>query len=224
MKTKLLSVLLWVSMGACVPNDTPVRILEAFGLEGGGVPGKCKVNDISQGGGSLDISVKGSYSIAFKMVSEIVDSTKFGGTSEFAGGEHRNDFEATVLALSYTSTPRMNLAAENLPIHLTIGQSTDYTLYTNLLGPAALGVLSDNLAVGDSAEVIVSMQLRGNLLSGQALSTNTVKFPITVYKSGTTACATDDRAAFNGPCGSTGGQDGYPYFCCSTAPMNDACK
>lgn len=225
MKTKLIAAFLLVTMGSCVPNETAVRILDTVGFEGGGNPGECTLNDIRQGGGSLDLSVRSSYRIAFKMASEIEDSSNFGGTTDFVGNDHRNDFEMTTLALTYSSTPRFNFTAENVPVHLLVRQSEeDATVYLDLMAPLAIGVLSDNLAVGDSAEVIVTAQLRGNLLSGQALSTNTIKYPITVYKSGTTLCAAPDRAAFNGPCGSTGGQDGYPYFCCSTAPMNEACK
>ena len=225
MKAKLLPVLLLVSMGSCVPNETPVRILDSYPLEGAGTPGKCTLADIRQYNGSLDISVRSRYLIAFKLASEIEDSSAFGGTGEFVGNDHRNDFEANTMVMSYTSTPRMTFPTENLPIHIVVHQSEDDTdMLVDLIGPQAFTVLADNLAVGDSADVVVSFHLRGALLSGQAMSTNTVTFPIRVYNGGTTTCGGGDRPALNGPCGEIGGQDGYPYFCCSTAPMADGCK
>jgi|CXWL01.1.fsa_nt_gi hypothetical protein len=224
MKAKLLPLALLLSLGACVPNETPVRILDTYGLKGDTEPGECKLEDFRQYAGSLDIAVARSYLLALKLSSEITDSASLGGTAEFTGHKERNAFEVQQIALSYTSTPRLNLPAENVPAHIIVHQNevnTDMLAY--MIGPAAMTVLADNIAVGDSVDLVVNFQLRGALLSGQPLSTNTIKFPIEVYNSGTTACVAPDRAAYTGPCGATGGQDGTAYRCCSTFPTGKGC-
>lgn len=224
MKAKLLPVLLLLGVGACTPNETPVRILDTFGLKGGGTSGECEKSDLQQGAGSLDISVRGSYLIALRLTSEINDTSNLGGIGNFVGGDDRNSFEIQQAVLTYTSTPRLSFVTETLPVHLLVRQeASDDTLIAPLIGPKAAEVLSGNVAASDQVELIVSLQLRGVLLSGQALSTNTIKYPITIFNSGTAACAATDRPALNGPCGGPGGQDGVPYLCCSTAPTADGC-
>lgn len=225
MKARLLMPFAVLGLIHCAPNETPVRLLSTHALESGQDNGACTLQDIGQYSGSLDIGTRGSYLIGVMASSEISDTSEFGGTTDFVGAVDRNTFIGNEILLSYAAKG-LSIPKETMPAHLTIRQgSRENEIVFNLIGPNAATVLFDNVAVGDTPiPVNVSLSVKGALLSGQPLQTNTVVYPIQVYKSGVTICGAMDKPVLNGPCGSAGGQDGAPYLCCSANAAGTGCK
>jgi hypothetical protein len=65
--------------------------------------------------------------------------------------------------------------------------------------------------------VTVTVQLKGALRSGEAMTSNSFAYPVTVFNSGFAGCGAGVRVALNGPCGTVGSQDGTQIICCSAA-------
>lgn len=203
----------------CVPNDSPIRLLGARPL----LPsedGTCEAADYQLLAGSLDVSAIDRYLIQFDMQSDLQQiSTTVGG--ETIAGPGRNDFFANEIVFSYEASPSFGFEQEAIPIHFVIpagaGSDKSYVIL-NLIAPKAAQQLTTWAPTGAGIppdqpyNLTVTLQARGNLQSGQPITTNEVSYPIRVFNSGFPGCPGGAQAR-TGPCGLPGGQDGSAVYC-----------
>ena len=235
MKNLFLSALLTTLVAACVPNQSPVRLLLAHSLvdppTGTGTTSTCdNANALFVSSGSFDISststalATSAYLLRFDMENDLQQVTLTAPNNGIhTQGPENNDFVVDSIKLSYAVTPTgIALAPESIPAYFVLRAGTSNgSVIVNAFGPKAIQTLqrATQITATAPATVVVGVQLSGALASGQALGSNVANFPITVYRSGfdTAACA---RVAANGPCGRSGGQDGIPVLCCPAAGVD----
>jgi hypothetical protein len=210
-------LLFWVAASsACtVPNDSSIRFVGTRSLKpGGGTGGVCQAAELQSLGGSLDLAGFSNYVIQLNIESNLQSIVT--NVPEAVAGSSRNDFIAKYLQFSYQSTPPVSFQTEQQVISMVIkaGSTAQSFLQTFLFTPQAVGTLYANVAVGGSLDVNVTVQLFGELASGQKMSTNKLTYPIRVYRSSFAGCPSDDIQAPTGPCGYPGGQDGTDVACC----------
>jgi hypothetical protein len=203
----------------CVPNDSPIRLLGARPLLPSDT-GECKAAEIQLLSGSLDVSATNAYVIQFDVQSDLQQiSTTVGG--ETVAGPGRNDFFANEIVYSYASTPSFAFEQEAKPVHFVVpaGAGSDKSfVILNLIAPKAAQQLTTWVPTGAGIppdqpyNLNVTIQARGNLQSGQAITTNQVTYPIRVFNTGFAGCPGGAQAR-TGPCGSVGGQDGSAVYC-----------
>jgi hypothetical protein len=209
----------FILSGACtVPNQSPIRILGAVPLQTGpssGAGGCQAVSGLNTPGGSLDISGSIAYLVQFNVASDL-QSISTVVPPDTIDTPNRNTFYASQLAYSYTSTPSLNLPPESIAYYYVIPpNSTGGAIRPDLITYNAAQQLVSNVRRGDVYSLDVTIQLQGQLASGQKLSSNKVTYNIDVYNSGFPGCARGDVQVPSGPCGLPGGQDGTLVGCCS---------
>jgi hypothetical protein len=202
----------------CVPNDSPINILNPFPYQNAASNGACQAMTVGIPFGTLDISGNTSYILQWTVESTLDPS---------AAGS-RNDFVATEVDYSYTTVPALNpaLANETLPYSWRIpagASGTSSFIGMQMIGPAATTQLINTVRPGNQVQVSVTFYLRGALASGQKLNTNKVSYSIDVYNSGFAGCAVGVRRIPSGPCQTPGGQDGTVVGCCSGTPLPAGC-
>ncbi|MFZ5468526.1 MAG: hypothetical protein ACOZIN_03725 [Myxococcota bacterium] len=199
-------------LAGCAVSDDPIRLLGTHALQQ-----DCEASEFQLVRGSLDISSTSNYFIQFEMESSLQATTTESGGEQLAGA-NRNDFFAEEIVFTYSSTPSIPFEQERVSMHFVLPPEAardQSTLNTSLIGPKAGQRLSDSLPnAGDELELLVTAQLRGKLASGQSVSSNTVDYPIHVFRSGTPLplCAPGEVLT-GGPCGTVGGQDGTVPVC-----------
>jgi len=210
----------------CVPNESSIHLLNAFPYQNAQVNGACQAATVGITAGTLDISGTSSYLLQFQMESTFQQlSNGISGEPAFQGPS-RNDWIATEILYSYSSVPALSpaLADELLPIYfrLPAGASSTSFIGIDMITATAAQRLASTVRLGDVVTLNITIQLRGELASGQKVNTNKVTYPIEVFNSGFQGCAAGDRRVLSGPCGSPGGQDGSLVGCCRqfTPPPN----
>lgn len=203
---------------ACtVPNDSSIRLLNAHALTTGvASSGTCAAQTIGIYRGSLDLAGNTRYILQFEVESTL-QSIVTTVPPDTVANQSRNEFVAKRMVLNYSSIPSLPFQPEQVDMYWVVqpNTSTGNFLQVSLLAPQARQLLLSSIQAGQSVELLVTMQVFGELASGEKVSTNKVSYPITVYRSGFTACrsSTDVRAP-TGPCGDVGGQDGTIVGCC----------
>jgi hypothetical protein len=209
-------LLFWVAASsACsVPNDSSIRFVGTRSVKPGtGIGGVCQASDLQSLGGSLDLAGFSNYVIQLNIESNLQSIVT--NVPEPVAGSSRNDFIAKYLQFSYQSTPPVSFQTVQQVTTMVIkaGSTAQSFLVIFLFPPEAVKTLYANVPVGGSLDVNVTVQLFGELASGQKLSTNKLTYPVHVYRSSFTGCPGDIQAP-TGPCGSFGGQDGTDVACC----------
>src|SRR5262249_23727212 len=210
----------------CVSNDSSIHILNAFPYQNAQVNGGCQASNIGITGGTLDISGTTAYFLQFQLESTFQQlSNGISGESPFQGPQ-RNDWIATQILSSSSSVPALTppLADDSLPIYfrLPAGATSSSFIGIDMITATAAQRLASSVRVGDVVNLSVTIQLRGELASGQKVNTTKVTYPIQVFNSGFQGCRLGDRRVPSGPCMTVGGQDGTLVACCRdfTTPPN----
>ncbi|HME91366.1 MAG TPA: hypothetical protein VKE49_08070, partial [Myxococcaceae bacterium] len=145
-------------------------------------------------------------------------------------GPQRNDWIADRIVFTYASLPSLGLQPEQIDFHFVLkpsgtSGSTGGYIRLNLIAPQALQALVSRVTPGNLVELYVTMQIFGELASGQKIATNKVTYTIDVFNSGFMGCRTPgDVRAPTGPCGLPGGQDGTMVVCCKdVTPAPQGC-
>lgn len=197
-----------LATGCMVQDESAVRVLNARPLKPKLSSGACERQDVARVHGSLDISAARSYVTSFDLLSEL------------RSGGGRNDVIISEVELSYTASPTpLAFETERQPLYFVIPPGADPSktyLIVDLIGPKAGELLANSLSAGETLEVNVNMRFHGHLASGQAISTNAVDYPITVYSTGFAGCTAPLVRAYVGPCASASAQDGST-LCCAKA-------
>ncbi|MGQ0507299.1 MAG: hypothetical protein ACT4TC_18495 [Myxococcaceae bacterium] len=214
MKLKFIFFTLLLAAGCGVPNDSAIRILNSFALTGETAQ-DCAASDIAILGGSLDISARSYYALQFTVASGLQSiNTTTGGT--VVADASRNNFYATEVVLTYSSTPELGIEAETVPLHFVIEPQTDDNFVRmNLISSKAYQALRTGVTPGTTADLRVTVQFRGATQAGQKLSSTSITYPIRVSNSNFAGCTAPQVLKANGACGEGGGQDGVPAVCCT---------
>ncbi|MFP2960134.1 hypothetical protein ACLEPN_20480 [Myxococcus sp. 1LA] len=212
MKNFYLAVPLALMMSACVDNPPTIQIFNAF------IPDDaCAVNASSaaSGGGSLDLATSNRYLAGLSVRNGYSLSEVEVNDSPITGEGDATSVYITNIELTYEtigSGPTLEGASYTTHFSLPSSATTNSILVIDLLGGEALGVLLAQVGPGSSASFNVRIRLTGKTVTGSAAESNEVVYPVTVYNSGFT-CEPGFILERNGPCGGTGGQDGYPPTC-----------
>jgi hypothetical protein len=216
MKWNLIALASALALAAsgCITNDSPIRILGARPLDSE----SCDALDVLRVAGSLDISARGSYYIQLDMESDLQSITTTSGGTAIADGS-RNNFYGNEIVLTYTSTPSLNFEVESVPLHFVVEPNAEAFIRMSLVSDKAARTLANAVLLGDTVDLRVQLEFRGVLASGQKLRSNSIIYPITVFNSGFAGCnPATEIVVPNGPCGSSGGQDGARALCCLFDP------
>jgi len=202
----------------CVSNDSSIHLLNSFPYQNAQVNGACQASTIGITAGTLDISGTTSYLLQFQLESTFQQlSNGISGEPPFQGPQ-RNDWTANEILYSYNTVPALNppLADELLPLYfrLPAGATSNSFIGIDMITATAAQTLASTVRVGDVVNLNITIQLRGQLASGQKVNTNKVTYPIEVFNSGFQGCRPGDRRIPSGPCMSPGGQDGSLVGCC----------
>jgi hypothetical protein len=220
-------LIIWVaaSLGCSVPNDSSIRWVGAHPLKlGPQGASACQAQDVQIVSGSLDLAGNSNYDIVLNLESNLESITT--AAPETVAGPSRNDFNSKYIVRSYKSNPPVPFQTDQQGLTMTIkaGASAQSFLRYQLFTANAQNTLYANVPVPGCTggayscglDVDVTVQVFGELASGQKISTNKLTFPIRVYKSGPVlVCPSPDIQAPTGPCGAPGGQDGTDVACCS---------
>lgn len=222
MKHAIFPALLLLASSGCIENrtDSPLKVLGSYELGN-----DCALDlSIQRGQGALDLAAPRllgdtaaqyvKYLALFDVRNEMTNASVKQGDQELASAA-RNSANLNKLALTYKSTPNLNLRAEEVAISFTLpagGQQMPMVL--NLVGPVAAQSLLDNVLPGDSVTLTVTSQLSGTLNSGGTLLSNLRAYTIQVYDTGL-QCRAGETLERNGPCANIGGQDDMPANCVS---------
>lgn len=219
MKQLFLIAALALGAAGCADDLRPIQLRNPSTLDKDCVVSNDKVSLYA---GSLDVALADlgyplenlRYVLSFNVASLLeTPGTTVNGTA--VADPTRNNFVAEEIELSYTSQPAHAFAAETVPAYFVIpAASEDSQMTINLVTPRALQAAKDLVdATGAPVTLIASFKLKGKLVSGQSAESNSVSFPITIYKSQFAGCPAGTTLAANGPCGGPGGQDGAPLTC-----------
>lgn len=189
MKRFVLPLLAATALGACVENQTPIRILNAVPFDD-----SCKAaSGVYSPSADLEIGYAESSpaSLALFQLFQVESNLQApaSGTADPAG----NDFVVSEVELNYTSQPSATYQTERLPYFAVIragARADQQNIGVNLIGPAAAQTLFSLLPTqtAGTVQLGVSIKLVGKV-GGQAEESNTVVFPVTVFHQATaSAC------------------------------------
>jgi hypothetical protein len=209
MKNSVLSALLALGMSACVESSPALQIggATAQGAD-------CSLASSSAAGllrGSLDLSFRGGgYPLVLAVTSNLVSTPIEIGDRPVGADEDLNTIYVTSLVLSYSSPTEGLTFTEgraSVPIYGTL--EDDGNLLLNLLTSKVLTDLNGFVQGTGSAELLVTVQLKGSRVAGDEVESNEIVFPITVYRSGAgleaAVCGPGKRfAASEDPCPQAG--------------------
>jgi hypothetical protein len=204
-----------LSAGAgCVVDDSPLVIgnFHAFDQDCG------VLNDVSVGGGSLDLSAVGGYVIAMDLSSQTAAVPEpVPPQTEVVNGT-ANEITIDTIEFDYSSAGA-TLASGTDRLHFVVRPgSVDNWLGLELFGGQAGNAALAGAVAGSSIEV--GIRAVGSTRSGIPVRTNRVVFPVFVYSSGFAGCTAPAVQALTGPCGRVGGQDGARVGCCAPDPTS----
>jgi hypothetical protein len=180
-----------------------------------------------QTSGLLDISAAGrqqsSYILQLQDANEISPPVNMNANTMPLQTAMSGSISVKELIVSYTSTPRIDMKKEAIPVSGVVptGAGSGSFIETNVITQNAADALLNAIASGNTAELVVTMQLHGVLVSGGDIYSTTATYPIHVFNSGVT-CPAPDSFGPTGVCNGAGGQDGTRVCCLSdttcTAP------
>jgi hypothetical protein len=204
--------LLGLLLAACSADPTQIVVLSAR------APGdKCDFSDDSKyvSGGSLDLRpyIVGGVAVVtsgyFQIFSwennnQTNETTVNGQVIDNGAG---NNFVADSVVYEYQYTdPSVTLANESANMHAVVnagGSTVDNSVPADLIQPGAFNAIDASTAIDASAQtLLVTFQIFGKLVAGQSQHSNKVSFPVTVYRSSTTAldCPSQSLVINGGVC------------------------
>lgn len=216
MKRLMVMAALAVAPLACVANqgDTPIRFLNARGLEFDPASGCTGSEDTFITQGNFDVSGGQNYLLAMSVETNTFQQPIIIGQEPFAG-EGLGDITLNELVYSYEVSPAgiVTLPADEddrVSIYAVFRPETDpgeSYLFVRTFGPKALAQLQ-SMAVNSPVTVLTTVEARGRLSGGQSVESNRFTFPITVVNSGyvpsTGTCALGGTPAVSGVCAIVG--------------------
>ncbi len=220
-------------LASCGGSNTPLRIEKAHPVLAARSGSSCTWDRTQdQGGGQLDLSGSTRYLVEFDVRSELSASSTSGVAGGKAEGTSPNGFYAEELDLTYSTTvPNLKLAPKRVGTYFYLPPGEVENVVQNLVTQEALDALSVAVTGAETANVSISLQVRGKLSNGTQIVSNQITFPVKFFTTGRdveTMCPAiptplgdggiemvPDRVARTGPCGNFGGQDGAPLACCS---------
>ena len=169
-----------------------------------------------RGSGQFDTAVTNSYIASFEVVSSLEARTIQVGSDVLLKG-NQNDAILNQLVLNYATTPATSLKQEILPLlfRVSAGSTTNF-LTTDVIGPQAKEAIRARVAAnGDQMQILVRVQLKGNLASGSPISSNEVLFPVRAYFYDP-GCGGTLTGSPTGACGNNGQDESIAS--CGTTP------
>jgi len=198
MKRLLLIAALAAGAVSCVEGNRAVQILQANQMGADCAAGDALLN------GTLNYDISNVYLANFTIFSPVQ-----------AQDDNRLDFFGKEIVLNYESrTPSVSFSEEAIPVHLVVAAGeTDSSVVINLIGDKARAKLEGAVpSAPDAMTLLVSLRIRGELSSGNAVETNEVTFPITISRAGSLCAAGKVLTPEDGPCANPG-QNGQKYTC-----------
>jgi hypothetical protein len=198
MKRLLLIAALAAGAVSCVEGNRAVQILQANQLSADCSAGESLLN------GLLNYDASNIYLANFTIFSPVL-----------AQDNNRLDFFGKEIVLNYESrNPSVNFTEEAIPVHLVVAAGeTDSTVVINLIGDKARAKLEGSVpSAPDRMTLLVSMKIRGELSSGNAVETNEVTFPISISRAGPACAAGKVLTPEDGSCANPG-QNGQKFTC-----------
>ncbi|MCY1020718.1 hypothetical protein [Pyxidicoccus sp. MSG2] len=214
MKHSVISALLALGMSACVESTPSLQIGSASAQAE-----DCTISTTTTGPGLLRGTVNlgfegvGGYPLVLAVTSNLQSIPIQVGEQPVGSDVDLNTIYITELALSYSSPTeglRFTESSSSVPIYGTL--SDKGSLLINLFTAETFLDLVGFVVPGKSAEVLVTVQLKGERASGDELDSNEIVFPITVYN-----IPEDDLAT--SLCG-TGGKFEAPTEACDQRGLN----
>jgi hypothetical protein len=220
-------LILAATVVSCGVNESPIKLLDVAAMEALSTVEETVCtpsSDFFLSAGAVDINPLVSpiptYFAWFRMESNMQPIVTATGGDVIAGAS-RNDWYSSRVFYTYESIPPTTWESESNPAYIVLraAEGDDRTggIVLNLIQPKAAARLT---TLATPLELFVSVRVDGALSSGQAISSNTITFPINVYRSGFTGCGSAPLA-LTGPCGFAS-QDGAPLICCDAAAAADA--
>jgi hypothetical protein len=210
MKHSVISALLALGMSACVESTPALQI----GSASAQAP-DCSISAADGPGllrGSVNLAFPvGGYPLVLAVTSNLQSVPLEVGEVPVSGDEDLNTIYITQLVLSYSS-PTAGLSftdsSSSVPIYGAL--SDDGNLLLNLFTAETFTDLVTFVGPGKSAEVLVTVQLKGKRASGDEVDSNEIVFPVTVYNTPistlqTAVCGPGRQfAASDDPCDQSG--------------------
>jgi hypothetical protein len=217
-KPFLVAVIAAAASVLCVPaqTDTPVRMKAFHQIKPsatGAIPVTCEVDSTQfLTAGSLNLSGNRGYHVEFDMESDTEPlRTTVGG--EVISDTTKNDFIGKEIFYTYQSTPGLNFESESVPRNIYIPAGGTAAVRDFILTNKASQRMIDD--TGPEYQLVVTMEVRGNLASGSPARSNPASFPIHVFRGTFPGCVFPETIGHFGPCGAPGGQDGTIPCCVS---------
>jgi len=208
----------------CLPSSSPIRIRGVTPIGKATPDTDCALDVmINTTTGRLDPSGGGDFVVVLNIDSELTENPEIineRGVQLTTPGKRNYVIEQIALGYRFTERPMsapVTFENETIPVYFEIlPNSEGNKLATDIIGDKAATRLR-NMAVDPTVEsqLLVTIQTKGRTASGDSLASNPITFPITVQTSDT-QCPEPGNVTFTGPCGTRGGQEGYPFTCCVT--------
>jgi hypothetical protein len=181
MKHSVISALLALGMSACVESTPSLQIGSASAQAA-----NCNITTATGTGllrGTVNLGFPvGGYPLVLAVTSNLQSIPLEVGEQPVGADEDLNTIYITHLVLSYSSpTAGLTFTDSNssVPIYGTL--TDEGNLLINLFTAETFQDVKDFVGVGESAEVLVTVQLKGERASGDELDSNEIVFPVTVY-------------------------------------------
>lgn len=214
MKNFYLAVPLALVMTGCVDSPPDIQLFNAF------IPdATCAINasGLASPGGSLDLATSDRYLAAFQVRNSLSAQEVVVGNAPVTGGGDESSIYVNNVELTYdTQGTGPTLRSDVYPYYFNLpanaAQSSSVVL--DLLGANARADLAAYYGGGGTApvEVVVRLKLIGKTVNGKSTESNEATYPVIFYSSGFT-CPVGTWLEATGPCGLTGGQNGFPPEC-----------
>lgn len=141
-------------------------------------------NTLYAEGISVDLATASGANWYFGWSSNLERGSLVVGSDTVTAANH-NDFEAKSVTLNYKSTPAIDLPSETLPLsaYLPAG-GLDTSNYFGIPILTSKTVAELAAKIPGPTTVVATFTVSGNLVSGDAVTTNPFSFPVQVYNSG----------------------------------------
>lgn len=186
MKNSVISALLALGMTACV-ESTPILQIGRASAQAANCSVGGGAGEVGLLAGSLDLGIRpgGGYPLVLAVNSNVEGTAIEVGDQPLTGDEALNTLYITELVLDYSSSTAglaIGGAGGTVPLYGTLSRQSN--LLVNLFTSEAAEVLAGFVTPGVSADVLVSVQLRGKRASGDEVESNEIAFPVTVTNFG----------------------------------------
>lgn len=222
----LVAVLLGVAALGCIPDRSSIEFAGAFApnLAEDTCTWDGQKGDVTLLQGQMNTAVARSYWLVVGLTNNLPAKAVSVGTTETSPAT-RNDFVIREAEFSYTcKDTQANCAGFRAP-KPTIVQLAGF-LKAGEEGAFLLPILTSEAAIAISdwatdvpATILVGMKFRGDYVSGSTGETDTINFPVVIYKIDPTPCAATQTTKLP-TCPGVFGINGFDYYICEN-PATD---